>query len=54
MSEDTDDQQCDTGQMGARRIALKDGRYMIFFEFGEAPPGDRLEQETTRERTENV
>ena len=33
---DTPQTQCDPTLPKARRITLKDGRYMIFFEFGEA------------------
>jgi len=54
MSEDRDDRQCDTVQMSARRIALKDGRYMIFFEFGDTSPEPPAEEGTAQEKSENV
>jgi hypothetical protein len=54
MSEERDDTQCDTGQMSARRIALQDGRYMIFFEFGDTSPEPSAEEGTAQEKSEYV
>jgi len=54
MSEEADDKPCEAGQLAARRITLKDGRYMIFFEFGDKTSPEASEQETSQEEAENV